>query len=264
MPGNNQYDQEINKSITKKDLNHLLGLVFDPDKRENSIASHSVLSRESSDGKEKSPTSAIDSKPEVKRLGKISKVEPDEPRKMKLNTKSNIKLVSTIKEKLRESTKEADKHHSPSRPSSMLNLLSRFRGQRRASDASIEQINVDAAFFSQYLLNLANNSVGLNHSNPPFNCHIDLLKEYLTKAHKITHFDEVCELTPMVLKFIVLDASLTPPKGDTYDPYFKAYLPGKRVAKQAHKSRHFRNELHPKWNESFQVPVSRSVIFFVG
>ena len=249
MPGSNDYDQKINKSITKKDLNYLLSLLFDPYKKEIG------------DGNEKKSTSPTIDKAGAKPLGRISRIEAEEPRKVKLNTKSNIKLVSAIREKLRESAGESDRYSGPSRTSSRPGLLGRWRGQKQASEASIEQINLDAVYFSQYLLNLVNNSVGLGQSNPPFECHIDLLKEYLTKVHRITNFDEICELTPMVLKFVVLDASLTPAKNDKYDPYFKVYLPGKRTSKQAHKSRHFTNELKPKWNESFQVPVTRSVIF---
>lgn len=253
MPEGNDYDQ-INKSITKKDLNYLLGLVFGQNKKENSIGS----SRESSawlDGKErKSP--AIEEKG-TKNLGRISKAIEANPRA--LNTKSNLKLVGAIREKLRESAKDSGHFADQRKASSRLSLLSRFRAQRRALDAPIEQINADAGFFSQHLLDLVNNSVGLKQSSPPFSCHVDLLKEYLAKAHRITNFDDTCELTPIVLKFIVLDASLLSVKSDTYDPYFRVYLPGKLNGKQAHKSRHFKNELNPKWNESFQVPVTRYV-----
>lgn len=242
--------------ITKKDLNYLLGLLFDSNKKENSIDSTKKLSKEPS-GKESKP---ID-KSEAKGLGTISKANVADPRTANLNTKSNIKLVSEIREKLRKSTKETSSY-GQRRTSSRLSLLSRFMAHRRASEASIEQISTDANFFSQHLLNLVNNSVGLKQSNPPFDCHIDLLKEYLAKAHKITNFDDTCELTPIVLKFIVLEASLTPAKNDTYDPYFRVYLPGKLNNKKAYKSKYFKNELNPKWNESFQVPVTRYCILF--
>lgn len=307
MPEGNDYDK-INKSITKQDLNYLLGLLFDANQTEDSTGQE--LNKESgdrSDGKHNKPTAidrpdgknkptavdrpdgkdskstAID-KPEAKteepvkkvdsggkhgksqksidslkpgeNLGKISRVISPKP--LKLNTKSNIKLVSAIREKLRESTKDANKYPVKRKTSSRLSLLGRLRG--RESDVSLEQMNAEASYFTQHLQNCVNNSVALRQSSPPFDCHPDLLKRYLAHAHQIfTNYDDTCELTPIVLKFIVLDASLSPAKGDRYDPYFKVYLPGKLNGKQAHKSKHFHNELSPKWNESFQVPVTRSV-----
>lgn len=314
MPGTNDYEQ-INKSITKQDLNYLLGLLFDGKQEEDSeqdrskedakkpidrsdtktskkaedrpggkptdrsdaktskptdrkagskrasidkAKSKDSVEKVDSGGKDVKAQKSIDSlKLPGKPLGRISKMARSES-SPRLNTKTNIKLVSAIKEKLRESTiKEASKYPPKRKASSRLRLLNRLRGQ--TADVPLEEMSTESVYFAQYLLNCVNNSVALRQSSPPFDCHPDLLKRYLAHAHQITNFHDTCELTPIVLKFIVLDANLTPAKGDRYDPYFKVFLPGKQNGKQAHKSRHFHNEPNPKWNESFQVPVTRSV-----
>lgn len=132
---------------------------------------------------------------------------------------------------------------------------------KKSSDLSIEQINLSSNYFVQHLINLVNNSIALKQSNPPYDCHPDLLKRYLKDAHKIQNFNDVCDLTQPVLKFIVIDADLTVNKDEKYDPYFKVFSPNDKSAnKYVYKSKHFNNESKPIWNEFFYVILTRFVL----
>lgn len=241
-------ENQINELVTKDDLNFVLNLVFEQNyfKTENIIDSNVQQC-----GIPESVTEKKDDKliKETKSTGKVDKSNT------KLNIDLNKKLIGEIKGKL--SSKGNLKLFQNSKGSKSNSKLEQFKN---LENSKIEEINSDSNYFKQHLINLINNSVGLKKSNPPFDCHPDLIKKYLNEVHNIKKIHLTNQTTnSLSLQFVVLDAKIEPKKEEHYDPYFKVYQPGKLNKTEAYKSKHYLNELNPKWNELFYVPVTRSV-----
>lgn len=242
--------QKVDKSITRKDLNHLLNIVFEPTRSrsiDNSIGDDSkkkLNDRSTTKSKADIKSSSREDKPVVEKLSSNRDLTDKKP-EVQLNSKSTEQTSTGLK---------------GVKKSSKLDLIMKLKPKRKSVELSIEALNLDSTYFLQHLTNLVNNSVGLKQANPPFDCHPDLLKKYLIKAHKLKNIDEFCDLTQPVLKFIVIDANLFIRKDEFFDPYFKVYSPSNKLSnRHAYTSRHFDKESKPKWNEFFHVPVTRLV-----